>query len=101
MRVIWSPRALEQAEAAFGYIVAERPRVAEEWLEGLFERVKLLSDSPEQGRVVPEANRMNLRELIYGATHRVVYRADAERVVILLVHPSPVPMSEDELSDAE
>ena len=47
----------------------------------------MLKTLPLQGRVVPEARRDDLRELIYGA-YRIVYRVRSEVVSVLLVHHS-------------
>ena len=85
MKLQWSLRALEQAEAALDYIAKDRPQAAAAWLSGLFERVRMLETLALQGRVVPEANRDDLRELIYGA-YRIVYRIRGEVVSVLLVH---------------
>lgn len=101
MRIQWSPRALEQAETAFDYIAEDRPQAAEGWLTGLFERVELLLEFPDQGREVPEAERGDLREVIYEERHRIVYRVDSDWIRILLVHPSPLPMSSEELDTLE
>ena len=101
MRLQWSPRALEQTETAFDYVAEDRPQAAQDWLLGLFLRVELLLQFPEQGRVVPEANREDLREVIYEERHRIVYRVDPDWIRVLLVHPSPIPMSPEELDDLE
>jgi plasmid stabilization system protein ParE len=101
VRIQWSPRALEQAETAFDHIAEDRPQAAQDWLFGLFERVELLLQFPEQGRTVPEADREDLREVIYEERHRVVYRVDPDWIHVLLVHPSPIPMSPEELDDLE
>ena len=96
MTIHWSPRALEQAETAFDRIAEDRPQGAAEWLHGLFERVDLLREFPKQGRHLHEIARSDLRELIY-ETHRIVYRVDPDGVVVLLVHPSRIPMGPDHL----
>jgi len=101
VRVQWSPRALEQAETAFDYVAEDRPQAAQDWLLGLFELVDLLLQFPEQGRTVPEAGRDDLREVIYEERHRIVYRVEPDWIRILLVHPSPIPMSPQELDSLE
>jgi toxin ParE1/3/4 len=101
VKIQWSPRALEQAETAFDYIAEDRPQAAQGWLLGLFKRVELLMQFPEQGRLVPEANRDDLREVIYEERHRIVYRLDPDCIHVLLVHPSPIPMSSEELDTLE
>jgi hypothetical protein len=42
-----------------------------------------------------------LREVIYEERHRVVYRVDPDGIHVLLVHPSPIPMSPEELDTLE
>jgi toxin ParE1/3/4 len=96
VKVHWSPRALEQAETAFDHIAEDRPQGAAGWLHGLFERVDLLREFPEQGRHLPEIARSDLREVIY-ETHRIVYRVDPDGVAVLLVHPTRIPMAPDQL----
>jgi hypothetical protein len=61
----------------------------------------LLVQFPEQGREVPEAGREDLREVIYEERHRIVYRIDSGWIRVLLVHPSPIPMSPEELDTLE
>jgi hypothetical protein len=39
--------------------------------------------------------------VIYEERHRIVYRVDADWIRILLVHPSPIPMSAEELETLE
>lgn len=95
MKLHWSPRALGQVEAAFDFIADDRPQAAAEWLNALFERVRLLREFSTQGRYLPEAKRDDLRELIYGS-YRIVYRVDPEDVIILLVHHARMPMVVDD-----
>ena len=47
-------------------------------------RVEALQDYPDMGRVVPEFDRDNLRELIH-SPFRIVYRRDTRRVRIVRV----------------
>jgi hypothetical protein len=42
-----------------------------------------------------------LREVIYEERHRVVYRVDPDWIHVLLVHPSPIPMSSEDLDTLE
>ena len=51
---------------------------------GLFDSTKSLAQFPRRGRRVPELDRPEYRELIYGR-YRVVYRVDAQQVVVLTV----------------
>ena len=82
MKVVWSPTARARAIAAVDYIAEHRPRLALEWLNGMVSRVELLSELPEQGRVVPEWNEPEVREIMYDP-YRVIYEVREDRVEIL------------------
>lgn len=84
MRVIWSPLADEQADEVFAYIAADDSAAAIAWLERLLERVASLARFPDSGRVVPEFERDDLRELIIGS-YRVIYRRQAACVEIATI----------------
>ena len=86
MNLVWSPIARRQANAAVDFIKRDRPDAAERWLAGLLERVELLRELPEQGRVVPEWDEPTVREILF-EPYRVVYEVCPDRVeVITLSH---------------
>ena len=84
MRVIWSPRALERVADIGVHIAADRPEAARRWVEGLFDAARSLTKFPRRGRQVPELNRPEYRESIYGK-YRVIYKVTDKRVNILTV----------------
>ena len=58
-----------------------------EWLDGLEERLRMLQDLPEQGRVVPEWYEPTVREVIY-FRHRVIYEVHPDHIEILTIRHS-------------
>lgn len=60
------------------------PEVGVRLVAELFERVQVLADHPELGRVVPEFDQPFLRELIH-PPFRIVYRRDPRRVRVVRV----------------
>ena len=72
---------------AFAYIARERPSAARHWLERVLQRVDLLRTFPDGGRMVPEVDRSEIREVIV-VPYRVMYRRDPTRVLILTVRHS-------------
>lgn len=99
MKIEWSPVALDQAEEALDFIVAQgRPAVAAAWLDGLFERVQRLVPFPKQGRVVPEVGREEIREVQYEG-FRILYRISPEVLGILSVRHSRQQLHREELSE--
>lgn len=84
MKVIWAPLAEQQVADAFAYIAAERPGAALKWFERVVAKTGSLSEMPDQGRMVPEAQRQSVREVLV-EPYRVVYLREDEVIVILTV----------------
>ena len=84
MKVIWAPLAEEQVAEAFAYIAAERPAAALKWFERVVTATEPLSELPDQGRMVPEAQRQSVGELLV-EPYRVVYFRGDDRLLILTV----------------
>ncbi|MCE5191880.1 MAG: type II toxin-antitoxin system RelE/ParE family toxin [Actinomycetia bacterium] len=87
MKVTWAPLAREQTADAFAYISAERPSAALRWFEEIVERAGSLSQFPDMGRMMPEAGRPEVREVIV-EPYRLIYRRDSDEVVIIGVFHS-------------
>ena len=60
------------------------PGVGTRLVEEVFQRVHVLADHPDMGRVVPEFDQPFLRELIH-PPFRIVYRRDPQRVRVVRV----------------
>ena len=98
MRVVWSPLALDRAAEAAQHIARDRPDAAEKWIDGLFGAVAKLVQFPRRGRVVPEVERTEIRELIY-SSYRVVYRLDPNLILVLTVRHQRRRFTEEALED--
>lgn len=72
-RILWSPQALSDLESIRDYIAHDSPRYAELVMRRLVSAVDRLEAFPESGRVVPERNADDLREIIV-RPYRIVYR---------------------------
>ena len=84
MRVIWAPLAEQQVAESFAYIAAEHPVAAVRWFDSLEDKTGSLATFPDQGRVVPEVQRADVREVLVHP-YRVIYRRGATEVVVLSV----------------
>jgi plasmid stabilization system protein ParE len=84
VKVIWAPLAEQQVADAFAYIAAERPGAALKRFERVVAKTESLSEMPDQGRMVPEAQRQSVREVLV-EPYRVVYLREDEVIVILTV----------------
>ena len=84
MKIIWSPLAIDRASEIAEYIARDKPIAAEKWITSVFSKVEQLASSPEIGRVVPEIEDEQFRELIYG-NYRIVYCIEKTQVSILTI----------------
>ena len=66
------------------YIEQQVPAVGEKILREIIAQVERLVDFPESGRIVPEFEIVNLREIIF-PPFRIVYRLDKNRARIVRV----------------
>ncbi len=71
-------------DEAVDYIAAERPASALRWLDETMERVRSLERFPDLGRIVPELQRPEIREVLVDP-YRVPYHWDNQQVTILAV----------------
>jgi len=70
--VRWTKPALDDLEDITEYISRDSKVYAERFAIRVIDAVKRLEHFPYSGRLVPEFNDENIRELIYGA-YRVIY----------------------------
>ena len=87
MRIIWSPLAVDRASEITDYITQDKPSAAEKWIDTVFSEVEQLKSSPEIGRIIPEINVSQFRELIYG-NYRIIYRIETKQISILTIRHS-------------
>ena len=84
MRIQWSPLAVDRVTEIADYIAQDDPLAADRWAQSVFDRVKQVKDFSKSGRYVPEINRKDIRELVYG-NYRIIYRVETKVVSILTV----------------
>jgi len=82
VKIIWSPLAIDRASEIAEYISFDNPTAANKWIDDIFENVLILQTSPKIGRKVPEINRKEIREIVYG-NYRIIYRIEKFTISIL------------------
>jgi toxin ParE1/3/4 len=82
--VVWSPEAIEDAEAIAAYIDRDSPWYAKAVISKIVETIEAIPDFPEMGRAVPELGDAAVREL-FVHRYRIIYQLDAGRVLIVAV----------------
>ncbi|MFN5069748.1 MAG: type II toxin-antitoxin system RelE/ParE family toxin [Bacteroidota bacterium] len=84
-KINWTKQSLKDLKAIYDYIALDSNFYASRFVSKLIQRVDQLIEFPESGRVVPEKNIPEIRELIEG-NYRIFYRLRKKDVTILRVH---------------
>ena len=85
--VRWTDQALNDVEDIAVYISTDSVYYARLFTQKTFSVVKRLGDFPKSGRVVPEINMDNVREIVLG-NYRIIYRLKDDLVEILTIYHS-------------
>lgn len=84
MKIFWSPVAVERLEDIYKYIAKDNISAAQKLAENIFNKVESILTNSERGRIVPEANRKEIRELFEGE-YRIIYRIENKNIFILTI----------------
>ena len=74
-RLSWSPTARLDLRAISAFISEDDPQAARKFVRSLFRAVEQLQSFPDSGRIVPEFDDPNIREVIRKPC-RIVYRVN-------------------------
>lgn len=86
VKVVWAPSALKDVDAIAQYIKKDSIDQAALFVARIIEMTDRLENFPESGRMIPEINSEDCREMIYGA-YRIMYRLSKTSVWITgIVH---------------
>ena len=84
IELIWSPRAIADLEEIRAHIAIDSPAWADLTVRRLVASVERLREYPDSGRMVPERQSAELREVVSGK-FRIVYRRKPHLVQIATV----------------
>lgn len=84
MRVLWTDNAISQLIGIYDYIARDSAFYAQRMVDRLTRRSQQIGDFPESGRLVPEYEMPDIRELIE-KPYRIIYRVMANQIDILSV----------------
>ncbi len=99
VKVTWSKQAIEDIHRVREYYLEFSTTFSSKLVDQIFEKEALISQHPEIGRIVPELNNQNFREIIF-RNFRIIYAIfDSFRITILTVHESSRPLSSISIFD--
>ena len=82
MKLIWTNEALKRLSEIDDYIAQDSVARAKNFIAKIIRHASSLTTYPEKGRIVPEFNSPNIREIIY-KNYRIVYRLHKGQIQIL------------------
>ncbi len=80
-RIIWSEEAWSDLESIIEYISKDSEYYAVNFVNKIIDTVEILEIFPEAGRIVPEYNNPQLREIIY-KNYRIVYKVSKKGTIL-------------------
>ena len=83
-KIIWTHDGIESLESVISFIAKDSEYYAGDFAKKVLLRIEKLADFPMIGRIVPEYQNPNLRELIY-QNYRIVYMISPKAIYIVLV----------------
>lgn len=83
-QVKWTPQALDDLDAICLFIARDAPLVAGVFADRAFRATDCLVDHSRLGRIVPELEIENIREILLG-NYRIIYRIQGDEVQVVTV----------------
>jgi toxin ParE1/3/4 len=97
--VTWTPRARADLKALHDYIAKDSRQNAQRVAREILHKADALAEPPRPGRMVPEVNDPDLRE-ISAYSWRIIYHLRNNSVfIVTLIHKHRLPGAEDLLPD--
>lgn len=73
MEIVWSGRARQKVASVEAYYLEKTEGYADVFVSGILNATRRLERFPESGRIVPEINHPDFREVIWGKNWRIIY----------------------------
>ena len=84
MKVYWTDTAVKHLSAIYAYIAQNSPQYAARVVDRLTRRSEQIANFPLSGRIVPEFQTEQIREVIEGS-YRIIYYIKSDQIDVLAV----------------
>ena len=84
MNVHWTDTALQHLDATYRYIAQDSPAYAKRMVDRLTRRSQQIGEFPLSGRMVPEYEMTQIREVVEGP-YRIIYYIKPDQIDVLAV----------------
>ena len=97
VKVVWTEVSVEDLREIFDYISKNSFHYARITVDRIYKRADQISKNPRIGRIVPEIDSDEVRELIIGNYRLIYYIVNDGRVDILRIYHSARSLTENNL----
>ncbi|WP_430015456.1 type II toxin-antitoxin system RelE/ParE family toxin [Microcystis protocystis FBCC-A270] len=84
MKVFWTETAVNHLSSIYNYISQNSPQYAQRLVERLTRRSEQIANFPFSGRLVPEFETEQIREVIEGS-YRIIYYIKPDQIDVIAV----------------
>jgi addiction module RelE/StbE family toxin len=84
MKVFWTETAVNHLSSIYNYISQNSPQYAQRLVERLTRRSEQIANFPFSGRIVPEFETEQIREVIEGS-YRIIYYIKPDQIDVIAV----------------
>jgi toxin ParE1/3/4 len=84
LKLVWSNTARDDLRQLRAYIGQDSPVYARQFIQRVLGRAAALRGFPNLGRRVPEADRDDIREIVFQG-YRIIYQTAADHALVLTV----------------
>jgi len=84
MEIKWTLPAVDDLKSIYGYISKDSKYIASSFTDKVVNSVENLKNFPDMGRIVPESDKPDIRELIF-QNYRIIYKVKDDIIYILSV----------------
>lgn len=84
MKVYWTETAVENLSAIYAYIAQTSTQYAARVIDRITKRSEQIANFPLSGRIVPEFETEQIREVLEGS-YRIIYYIKGEQIDVLAV----------------
>jgi plasmid stabilization system protein ParE len=97
-KIIWSEQARDDLQSIVLFIAQDNPAAAESFGYLLMSKVDVFAQFPQIGRLVPEENDENIREIIF-RSYRIIYKTIMEKQIVAVARIWHGARGEPEIPD--
>jgi plasmid stabilization system protein ParE len=94
VKVYWTQTAVKHLSAIYAYIAQNSPQYAARMVDRLTRRSQQITQFPASGRIVPEFETEQIREVIEGS-YRIIYYIKPDQIDVLAVIHGSQQITED------